>query len=228
MKIIPRHFLISTFIMASSRIRFGQDLQLKEGRISLENEIRACWVVHADPEPKTLKRAWNDYLKDQYGFKLKGIGWFANRDLMEAEEVELLIISNTPVNFFTHIVENDIGSEMKVLASDQQQYFSQKYQPAKFEELAVMVKNFLKLYIPQYYNSRINDTELRIEELIDETEDLEQEISRNLTDIEKLEDEIEEMRALMKSNQNQLTKSRIKLEKRKDKLQRKTLMLQDL
>jgi hypothetical protein len=85
--------------MASSRILFGQDLQLKEGRIRLENEIRACWVVRADPEPKTLKRAWNDYLKDQYGIKLKGIGWFANRDLMEAEEVELLIISNTPVNY---------------------------------------------------------------------------------------------------------------------------------
>lgn len=228
MKIILRHFLICIFISAFGCILFGQDLQLKEGHIMLENETRACWVVHADPEPKTLKRAWNDYLKDQYGFNLKGIGWFANRDLMEAEEVELLIISNTPVNFFTHIVENDIGSEMKVLASDQQQYFSPNYQPAKFEELAAMVKNFLKLYIPQYHSSRINDTELRIEELIDETEDLEQEIAKNLTDIEKLEDEIEEIRALMKSNQNQLTNSRIKLEKRKAKLQRKTLLLQDL
>ena len=215
-------------VIASIDGGFGQDLQLKESSIRHDKGKRACWVVHADPEPKTLKQAWNEYLKDQYGFKLKGIGWFANKDLMEAEGVKLLIISDTPVNFFTHIVEDDTGSEMKVFASDQQDYFSQDYQSAAFEELAAIVKSFLKLYIPQYHNSKINDTELRIEELTSETEDLEQEISKNLENIEELEAEIEEMKAQMESNQNQLSQSKIKLEKRKAKLQRKTSLLQDL
>ena len=185
-------------------------------------------MVNVGPDPKTLKKAWNEFLKNNYDFKLKGIGLFANKDLMQVEEVRVAVISNEPVNFFTHVVEDGTGSEMKVFASDQQEYLSKRYMKNGFQELADMLTNFLKSYLPQYHRSKINDMELVVTELTEETKDLEDEISENLESIEELEEEIEEMKEELQSNRIKLEESKNMLEHRKAKLQRKSTALQEL
>jgi hypothetical protein len=224
---LEKYFITIVLVLYSFKL-VAQGLQPMVSTIKHDKQNIACWVINADPEPKTLKKAWNTFLKDNYRFKLKGIGLFANKDLLQAEAVRVGVISKTPVNFFTHIVEDDSGSEMKVFVSDQQQYFSSNYQESQFNELADIMKSFLKSYLPQYHQSKINDTEIRISELNQETEDLEEEIAENLESIEEMENEIVEMRKQLESNRAKLVESRIKLEKRKAKLQRKRSTLQAL
>lgn len=43
----------------------GQDLIPQDGTIEHNDKERPCLQVTIDPEPKTLKEAWRDYLKDE-------------------------------------------------------------------------------------------------------------------------------------------------------------------
>jgi hypothetical protein len=208
---------------------YAQKLQPAKATLSYENAQPACWVVHVDPEPVTLKKAWREYLKDNYSFKLKGIGFLSNKDILSAEAVRIPVISKEPVNFYTQIVEDDTGSEMKIFAADlQQNYFSSHYQSRGFNQMENILASFLKIYLPEYHRGRINDTEQRVKELVRETRELEEEILENTEEIEELENEIEEMSAEIESNRSALVESRIKLEKRRAKLERKRSQLQDI
>ena len=208
---------------------YGQGVKPTHGTVDYEGSQIACWTVHVDPEPKTLKKAWKDYLQENYNFKLKGIGFLTNQDVLSAEEVRLATLSSNTVNFFTQIVEDDAGSEMKVFASNnQQKFFSKKHEPKSFNEIRDLLESFLKAYLPQYHQGKIDDTHKRVRELTKESSELEEEIAENSEKIEELNSEIEELQEEMESNKSRLDENRIKLEKRKKKLELRRRQLQSL
>ena len=86
MKIIKGALLLVIFLFAI-QINAQSQIQSFESTIEHNDAQRPCIQVNLDPEPKTLKKAWKNYLKDNYGVKLKGIGFFSNKDLLSAEEV---------------------------------------------------------------------------------------------------------------------------------------------
>lgn len=220
------YFLLPTFIAHSA---YAQGLKPTPGTVKHNGSQVACWTVHVDPEPKTLKTAWKDYLDENYNFKLKGIGFLANKDVLSAEEVKLSTLSPNTVYFFTQIVEDDAGSEMKVFASNhQQKFYSKNHKPESFNEIRDLMESFLKAYLPQYHQGRIEDTHKRVQELTKETADLEADIVKNSEKIEELNSEIEELQSEMDSNKGKLEENRIKLEKRKQKLELKRRQLQSL
>jgi len=207
---------------------FGQDLHPTKTTVKYKKSTQSCWEVHVDPEPKTLKKAWKEFLKQNYDFRLKGIGFLANKDLLTAEEVDLPVLNANSVNFFTHIVEDDAGSAMKVFASDQQRFFSDTYSPESFRQLRRMLENFMKVYLVKYHRGKLNDTRKRVEELTDETMELEEDIADNMEEIEELTEEIEEMKELNETKKSRLEENRRKLELRKSRLENKRQQLQDL
>ncbi|GJM28959.1 MAG: hypothetical protein DHS20C17_15940 [Cyclobacteriaceae bacterium] len=206
----------------------AQQLEPAQATIKHEKSSRACWVVRVDPEPKTLKKAWKDYLERNYNFRIDGIGFLANKDLLSAEQVKLPVLSATPVYFYTHIVENSTGSEMKVFAADQHKnYYSDRHQPDKFMELRDILENFLKVYLPQYHQEIINDTQQEVAQLTKETTKLEEEIAENAEKIEALTSEIEDMKVETEDTKAKLDKAKLKLEKRKARLERRRTQLLD-
>jgi hypothetical protein len=212
--------LVTIFLIVHTGI-MAQEITPEEGFIVYKNAPRACWVVHLDPEPKTLKKAWKDYLDDEFGFSLKGIGLLANRDLLSAEEVMVKPIANDPLNLYTQIVEDVNGSEMKffvelksnVYASDADHRF-------EFRAMQDILQDFLAEYLPTYYQSRVQDAEKRLVSLAEEREDLKKNIAKDSEKIEELQNEIEQRQLELESNQDRLDLAEAKLEARKEKLER--------
>ena len=182
---------------------------------------RSCWVVHLDPEPKTLKKAWNNYLDDKYGISLKGIGFLTNRDLLSAEEVVVKTIANDPLNLYTHIVEDVNGSEMKFFVELKSNvYANGTNHRYEFRAMRDILEDFLAEYLPTYYHGRVNDAEERLVELAEEREDLKKKIARDSERIEELQSEIEQRQLELESNQSRLELAESKLDARKEKLER--------
>lgn len=199
----------------------AQDITPSEGIIAHKDAPRACWVVHVDPEPKTLKKAWKDYVKDDFDVSLKGIGFLTNKDLLSAEEAVVRPISPDPLNFYTHIVEDVNGSEMKIFAElNPGEYANRGDHTGEFRAMRRILEDFLAEYLPTYYQSRVKDAENRMVELADEREKLKKEITRDSERISSLEEEIEQRQLELQSNQDKLELAESKLEARKQKLER--------
>lgn len=189
--------------------------------IDYDKAQRPCIQVNLDPEPKTLKNAWRDYLKDNYDFKLKGIGFLSNKDLLSAEAITVNQISSKAMDFYTHIVEDENGSEMKVFVRHGYDiYISKEDQPHEYEALREILESFIKTYLPKYYEDKINDTEKRVNELTEERNDLKKKIEENSSKIEKLKNEIKQEQKELKSKKTQLETTERKLMKRKEKWER--------
>lgn len=189
--------------------------------IEFDGSLRPCIQVNLDPEPKTLKDAWRDYLKDNYDFKLKGIGFLSNKDLLSAEEITVTQISSNEMDFYTYINEDDNGSEMKVFVRYGYDVFINKEDtPTDYEGLTNILDGFLRYYLPIYHEGRVDDTEKRIIKLTSETNDLQEEIADDAYRIEELRKEIEELEADLKTNTERLESANKKLTKRNEKLER--------
>lgn len=197
--------------------------------IDFDEAQRPCLQVNLDPEPKELKYAWRDYLKDNYDFKLKGIGFLSNRDLLSAEKVTINQISSKVIDFYTHIVEDENGSEMKVFARHGYDIFiNQENYPNEYLAIREILDSFMKYYLPKYYQEGLSETEKRMKELTNERNDLEEEIKDNADDISKLKEEIEDKEEKLKSNKQALEETAIKLKERKEKLKRIRTKLSEL
>lgn len=189
--------------------------------IDFDNAQRPCLQVNLDPEPKELKKAWRDYLNDNYGFKLKGIGFLSNKDLLSAEEVAINQISSKVMDFYTHIVEDENGSEMKVFARHGYDiYVNEENYPTEYAAIREILESFMKYYLPTYYEERLSETEKRIEKLTKEKNNLQQEMKDDADDIAKLKKDIEERKEKLKLNEEAFEKAVIKLTKRQEKLKR--------
>lgn len=198
-----------------------QTLTPEKSTIEHNDNIRACWLVKLDPEPKTLKNAWIDFLRKEYDFKLKGMGWFSNKDLLYAEEVIIQKLSSKNMDFYTYVVEDENGSEMKVFASlGYDIYLNEEQYPVEFEALNQMITTFLKQYLPDYYNDKIDESADRVKSLNKEIKSLNGDIEDNKKNIEKLNREIVKYEASLEDNSQMLKTAEIKLIGREDKLER--------
>ncbi len=200
---------------------FAQDLTIQKGVIEHNDQERRCLQVNVNPEPKTLKEAWKDYLQDHHDFKLKGIGFLANKDLLTAEQVVVEAISPKEMDFYTHIVEDENGSEMKVFAAyGYDIYISEEDTPQEYAALRDILENFLETYLPKYYNELIEETKERIEDLTDERDDIKESIADDREEIEELKEDIQELNNNLESNESKLQEVEAKLQGRKAKLKK--------
>ncbi len=86
--------IISTtlFVLAITFTLSAQNVTPSNGTVKFDKESRPCLVVHVDPEPKMLKKAWKKYLKENYDLKL------SSGKLMSAERVTVNDISRKEVD----------------------------------------------------------------------------------------------------------------------------------
>ena len=150
--------ILGCLLVAISPTLFAQSLELMDGTIMHNEKVRDCITVNVDPDPETLEDAWEDYLDENYDFKLKAKGLFNSQDLYYAEEVTIGKISPKAMNFYTHIVENGEGSKMKVFASFGYDIYVNQATGAEYKAMKAIVEDFLKGYLPTYYNEQIIET----------------------------------------------------------------------
>lgn len=213
--------LLTILFALSAPLLLAQNLTPQHSTIEHNDEERPCLKVTIDPPPKILKKAWRDYLKDEHDFKLKGIGFLANKDLLSTEKVVIEAISQKEMNFYTQIVDTENGSEMKVFAAyGYDIYIDKKGRPQEYDAMRGMLESFLKTYLPGYYEESIEETEERLEELADERNDIKDNIKEDEKAIKKLEKEIKDLKKNLESNESKLKAVEEKLKATEDRLKR--------
>lgn len=221
--------LISSCLLLNSWTVSSQTFEPKQSTVEHNNGIRPCIVVNIDPEPKTLKKVWAKFLRKEYHVKLKGKGLFGNNDLLYSKEVRIDQLSSKQMDFYTQIVEDENGSEMKIFVSlGYDIYFNEEDYPGEFKLLSDILVSFLKQYLPEYYKEDIEDSAKRVKKLKKEIASLETNKKRNTERIEKLTKKVEKYKISVEDNADKLVIAEDKLKAREEKLERIRTKLQAL
>ncbi|MCF8299066.1 MAG: hypothetical protein K9J13_16070 [Saprospiraceae bacterium] len=221
--------LISSLLLLNTWTVNSQSFEPKQSTVEHNKAIRPCIVVNIDPEPKTLKKAWVKFLKKEYHFKLKGKGLFNNKELLSTKEVRFEQLSSKQLDFYTQIVEDENGSEMKVFVSlGYDIYLNEQDYPGEFKLMNDMLVAFLKQYLPVYYKKDIKDSAKKVKKLKKEIASLNRNKKRNIEKIESLTKEVEKNKTSVESNSEKLVVAEEKLKAREEKLERIRSKLQAL
>ena len=216
------------FLTVSCFTLSAQTYAVEDGSFVHRDNTRACIVVHVDPEPKTIKEEWKDFLNDNYNFKLNGFGFFTNKDLLYAEDIQVKELGEKNLNFYSNIVEDKEGTEMKVFASyGYDIYIAPDNYPSEYATLKKMVQKFYAEFLPKYYEGEIKDVSKRIAELEKERkstqkdiEDNQEDIEDNKEEIKELQEENEELSEKLKENKKTLQTATDRKNSREAKLKR--------
>lgn len=213
--------LLTALFLGSINSTFAQSVRPSNGTIEHNDSERPCLYVNLDPEPKPIKKAWKSFLKKNYDFKIKGIGFLSNKDLLYAEDVVIEKLSPKRMDFYTQVIENEVGTEMKVFGSfGYDVYISKSETPEEYATMKAMLNEFLESYLPDYYKDQVKDTEEKVKSLTKEVEGLEKDISKNNKEIEDLKEELEKMNKEASEKEELLKTASEKLENRTKKLER--------
>lgn len=204
----------------------AQQLMISDGTVNYKKDNRPCIEVNLEPEPKEVKDAFKDWLKDNYDVKLKGFGFLTNKDVLYAENVSIQEVSDKNLNFYTKVVEDGEQTKMSVFASyGYDIHINPEKYPRAFRKIEELTDNFVADYLPKFYQNRIKNAEERLSDLQKRQKDLEDNISDNKGDIEKMYKEIEELKKEneeliqdLSKNKDNLEKANVTLKSRKEEL----------
>lgn len=226
---MKKNIILICFSIAVSMSMSAQTLAPQKSTIEHDNKMRTCLLVKVGPEPKALKKAWISFLKKEYDLKLKGMGWFSNKDLLYSEEVIVKKLSHKKIDFYTYVVEDENGSEMKVFGSfGYDIYLNEEDYPREFEAMTEMIVSFLKQYLPEYYDKKINQSMKSVKSLNKEIVNLKENITDNQDRIQKLSKEIEKYKESIEDNSLKLKAAETKLKDRQEEMERVRIKLEQL
>ena len=164
--------LILTFAVFVSLKLDAQTYHIDTSSITFENKLRPCFSVNYDADPKTVKKAWDDFLKKNYKIKANGIGLLTDKELVTAEDVTVNSISDKRMNMYANVTKLADGSVMRYFASFGYDFFiGPDNYPQEFGGMKKLFNDFSVDFLNKYYG--------------DETSDILKDIKRYEKDIKK-------------------------------------------
>ena len=132
-----KNILITSLILVISISNlFSQSVDLSSTTVKHNKKQRDAILAEIEPAKKTVKKAWKNYLKDNYDLKLKGFGLLTNKDVLYAEDVKLNTLSDKRINFYTKFEETENTTKMIVFASfGYDIYFSSRGYSSEFSKM---------------------------------------------------------------------------------------------
>lgn len=211
--------LFICFLSSGSFTIQAQSITPTKSTIQHKEGMRPCILVYLEPNTKSLKKEWVKFLKKEYDLKLKGAGFFSNRDLLSAEQVMVERWSTKQMDFYTHIVEDEKGSEMKVFISyGYDIYVSEEDYPSEFKSMNDMLIDFLKSYLPPYYSEKMKVATKDVSALNNEIISLKKDIEKNNREIEEHEQEVTQLKSEITKNKEKLQSAEIQLKETEAKM----------
>lgn len=130
----------------------AQTYHIDTTNITFQNKLRPCFSVKYDADPKTVKKAWDNFLKKSYKIKAKGIGLLTDKDIITAHDVTINSISDKRMDMYASITGNSDGSEMQFFMSFGYDFFigSDNY-PKEFEGMKKLLNDFSMQFLNDYY-----------------------------------------------------------------------------
>ena len=144
-------FLILCVLLMSVKVS-AQTFVIDTTEITFENKLRPCLFVKFDADAKTVKKGWVDYMKKNYKIKVKGVGLFSDKDIVEADDVTINSISDKRMNMYARVTDITGGSEMKYFMSFGYDFFiGPKEYTMEFEGMHKMLNDFSISFLNNYY-----------------------------------------------------------------------------
>lgn len=180
---MKRIFFVMLICISSILYLSAQTYTIDTSEISFENKLRPCYSVDFDAPAGTAKSAWKDFLKKRHDIKVKGIGLFADKDLLDAEDVRINSVSDKRMNVYARITELSAGSSMKFFVSFGYDFFvGPGNYPQEFEKMKALLNDFCVEFLTDYYKDRVSyitKTMKRIEkDILRKQKDIEKNIKK--------------------------------------------------
>lgn len=177
---MKKQLLVLGLALACCLNLHAQTYKIDTATISYENKLRPCFVVKYDASPKTVKKAWDDYFKKNYGVKVKGIGFLTNKEVLSATDVSILSISDKRMNMYASVVDAPgERSELSFFMAFGYDFFiGPETFPAEFTAMKKVLNDFSMDFLTEFYGSEA----ARITSAI---KSLEKDIKENEKDIQK-------------------------------------------
>ena len=210
--------ILCAAILSSYAIQ-AQSITPTKSTVEHNEHLRPCIIVHLEPETRTLKKAWVKFLKKEYDLKLKGAGFLTNKELLSAEKVVVEKLSFKEMDFYTYIVEDEKGSEMNVFVSfGYDIYVNEVDYPNEFQSMNDILAEFLRGYLPGYYNDKIKSSSKKVNSLKKEINSLTKDINKNSRKIEEHKEDAIKLNTEVSSNQEKLRSAEGSLSETEEKL----------
>lgn len=217
MKTMKRLLPTSLLLLLATCV-IAQMTDVKKGKAIYEDNTVPSFTALVEPEPKWVKSAFKDYMKNTYDVSMKGIGFLANKDVLYAEEVMISILSMEPVNFYARIIGEGGKTRIDLFAEQGGEFFSQGSNK-NYEKLKDILNHFLQNKLLNYYNDKIADLTDQENDLTSDIKDLEKDIADNKDDIAKMEREIIDKKSENEQLMLEIKELREKLDAHRKKLE---------
>lgn len=215
--ILPILLFVAPFIMPPA---FGQSVKPVIGKIAHNDADRTCLMVDLDPSVDQVQSEWEDFLKDNHDVKLGGTGFLGTGDLLVAEQVVISAISDKRMDFYTEIKKIDGKTVMKVFAAlGTDVYIEPEKYPAEYAAMEKILHEFLKSYLPEYYEDEVKTIAKNVNSLKKDTERLDKKFERKEKKLNELKEEMDANRAERAEKQEQLDTQEQLLKQRRNALE---------
>lgn len=222
MKNITSKFAFIFIILLSGSSLCAQKFSMSNTQIEYQDKERTGIHIRMAPDHDDVRDEFKDWLHDKYDFKLKGNGFWRNKDVMYAHKVELPTVSPDAIDLFAKIVKADNNSTKMVVfaALGFGLPITPERFPVEYRALENLTLNFLSEYLREYYRDKLEDQEDVVQDIKDKKADLQDDISDNKKEIEELQEENVELKKEAIEKTEKLRDAASDLEADKENLQK--------
>ncbi|MBK7123162.1 MAG: hypothetical protein IPH68_10315 [Chitinophagaceae bacterium] len=177
---MKKYYVVSAIILAFGFSVNAQTYKIDTALINFENLQRPSLLVKYDASPKTVKKAWDDYLKKNYDVKVKGIGFLTNKEIITATDVSIAAISDKRMNIYASVTDAPgERSELNFFTSFGYDFFiGPDNYPAEFAGMKKILNDFSMDFLIDFYGSEAS-------RITSEIKGLEKDIRKNNKDIKQ-------------------------------------------
>ncbi|MCF6364719.1 MAG: hypothetical protein L3J35_00805 [Bacteroidales bacterium] len=218
--------LLSVFLYAISFFASSQIYSISDGTGVVNDMARPCISITFEPSAKDAAKAWKDFLKKKYDFKLKS----DKKDDLKAEEAMFPAVTSRTMDFFTKFEKNkdDNTTTMNVFISYGYDIFLNKADnPSEHSALMTIMKEFSLEFLREHYNKGLEELNAALAKIeknksktISENENLANTIEKNKQTIIDLTKENEEKTALIETNKKTIETLKEDVIKKKEEIQK--------
>jgi len=175
---------------------------------SYEGKDRYCLQTMVETQKKVTRKAWEDYLNDEFDVKCKG-KWE-----LVAEEAMIPIISSNLVWMHMVVEESMTGSQLSLMLGFSENEFVDplKYS-AEFEGMKSVFNSFVHSFLSDYYKDFAKDGKKRLKKIAKKQKSLNKDNQKLKKELEKNLTERQELNTLLETSQNNLEETQKELSK---------------
>ena len=168
----------------------AQSMKLETNEVLNNNILRSSVELKMTPSTKNVKKAWKNYLEDNYDADVDGYGLFKKADILSANAASLLSISDNPIDLYAKIVADGEMTKMNVFGSfGNNSYLTPFDNPLEFEGMQNLVSQFVASFLPNYFAEVVDDAQGDVKDAAKNVADLEKKIEKNKEKIKDLSKE---------------------------------------